>query len=333
MKFRFHSLAVCALLLAAPAWSDRVVFSNGDVMTGTVTSLSGGKLAIQTPYANRIVVDAAEVASLTTDDGVNLRLASGEKLYGRLVDVDGKTQIEALNRDLALADLSKLTRNNSSVFAEADWSHKIDLAASVTNGNSNTQSLSLFTESTLAQKRNEHSLLSAIFRDEDNELTTRDQLDVSYAFRRFVSEKWFWAANGEYFRDRLNDIDPRITAGTGAGYRFWDNSLGALTVELGVSAVYEDFGGEESTNPAGRWALDYRRLLFGERLEFFHRHQILTIFDSDRGEVVEASTGLRLLFADWWNASIRTDVRHETDPPPGNRRSDVTHAIGVGLRF
>ncbi len=190
------------------------------------------------------------------------------------------------------------------------------------------------TESLARNVKNQHLLTVALFQDEVDSVTTRELFDIDYGYKRFLANpKWFFGANAEYFKDKLLGVDPRITAGAGLGYRFWDNSLGSLTVELGGSAVYEDIVTGSETNPAARWALAYRRLLVGEQLEFFHRHQILKILDSSRGEVLDSSTGLAFLFDEWWSSTIRADLRHQTKPPLGSHKTDIAYAIGVDVRF
>ena len=323
------------LLAAGSASADRLTFANGDVITGTVTSIEGGLVVIKTDYAPRIVVAQDQVVSIDTDEAVQLSTAGGDVLNGAIASEEGEVTVDTTGAVVALGDIKRITRTRgASLFEASDWAHKVDLAATISKGNSKTETFSLLTESTLRREKNEHTLNTALFRDEDDEVTTRDQIDVDYSYKRFLeNDKWFFAANGEYFKDALKLIDPRITVGAGAGYRFWDNSLGSLSVEFGVSAVYEDLGATDETNPAARWALDYKRLLAGERIELFHRHQILKILDSARGEVFDASTGLRFMINEWWDASLRADLRHETEVPAGTHRTDITYAIGVGVRF
>ncbi len=333
MKIR---LMVCLLgVLANPAWADRLVFANGDVITGTVTSISGGQVVVQTDYAARIVVAQDKVVSLQTESDVQVSTVQGDVLNGKLSTEEEGVRVDTTGALIAFEDLERMTRGSGpSLFEAANWAHKADLFASVAKGNAETQTFSLLTESSRRSERDEHILNAAVYREEDEQTTTRDQMDIDYGYKRFLSgDKWFISGNGEFFRDKLKDIDPRITVGAGAGYRFWENSLGSLTIEFGLSAVYEELAAEDEINPAARWALDYRRLLTGERIELFHRHQILSILDDDRGEVLESSTGLRFMINDWWDANLRADVRHETEVPEGAHRTDVTYAVGVGVRF
>ena len=326
---------VMLTLLACGALADRVEFANGDVITGTVTSVAGGKVVVQTEYAGRITASVDKVACITTDAELNLRTSADENLVSALDGEAGKVKLTTLNRELALADITRASRAvNGAAVAVTNWAHKVDLAAALTKGNTDTRTFSLFTESLARSSKNEHLLTVALYQDEVSQITTREMFDIDYGYKRFLAnDKWFLGANVEYFKDKLLGVDPRITAGAGLGYRFWDNSLGSLTVELGGSAVYEDLGLGTETNPAVRYALAYRRLLVGEQLEFFHRHQVLKILDSSRGSVLDSSTGLSFLFNDWWSATFRADVRHQTKPPVGSDKTDVVYTVGAGVRF
>ena len=170
-------------------------------------------------------------------------------------------------------------------------------------------------------------------KEEAEEVDTKDLVDLDYGYKRFISEKWFASGNAEYFQDKIKDIDQRITLGAGMGYQFWDNSLGSFSTDLGVSMVREELVDDDETNPAIRWGLDYRRLLMGERLEVFHKQAVLFIPDSDRGEVLSGSTGARYALNEWLNATARVDVIHETEPQPGNSKTDVTYSVGIGVKF
>src|SRR5690606_11393655 len=122
-------------------------------------------------------------------------------------------------------------------------------------------------------------------------------------------------------------------AGLGMGFQFWDNSFGAFATELGASAVVEALDGERERNPAVRWAVDYNRFLWSTRLELFNRSSLLIIPESDRGEVFQMTTGLRMAVNSWLDMALRVDLRHETEPAEAADKTDTTYSLGVGARF
>ena len=324
-------LTLVLALFSAASFADEVVLINGDRLTGTVDSVSGGKLLLKTDYAGSIPINLDAIATVSTGEAFNVRYGD-RHVHGNFERRDSNTVIGDM--DIDLAAIKRAEQNHlASTDLGTEWASRADVGLVISNGNSDTESINALIESSLKRGRSEHAVSLLVSKEEAEEETTKDQTDFDYGYKRFVSEKWYAAGNFEYFKDELKDIDQRLTLGAGMGYQFWDNSLSRLSVEAGVSAVREDLDGDEEDNPAFRWALDYNRYLMSKKMEFFHKHSVLVIPDSDRGEVISASTGLRYALNDRIDTSARVDVIHETEPAPGNSKTDVTYTLGVGVKF
>ncbi len=326
--------ASMVLLWSAGATADVVVLKNGDRVTGTVDSISSGRVLLTTEYAGNVPINLDAIKSLETEAAFDIRmgdnLVSGQFAYGdgQTITVDGQQQ------PVALTDISRAGQNKLGVASlGSEWASRADLSLIISNGNSDTESLNTLIESVLKRDTVEHSVSLLVSQEKAEDVKTKDQTDLDYGYKRFLSEKWYASGNGEYFQDKLKDIDQRITLGAGVGYQFWDDSFGAFSTDLGVSAVYEELDGEDETNPAIRWGLDYNRYLIDKRLEFFHKQSVLFIPDSDRGEVLSSSTGLRYAVSDLIDTTARVDLIHETEPAPGNSKTDVTYTLGIGVKF
>lgn len=329
-------LSMAALICAATAvHADVVTMANGDRITGTLDSISSGGIRMETEYAGFIVIDKSKVATIETDEAFDTRVA-GRLVSGRF-SAEGDAQrivSDTATTDIALGDVYSSGHDNLGLgIIGSEWSSRATLGLIISNGNSDTQNLNTLVESALKRAKVEHSVSLLVNNEESEEETTKDIIDFDYGYKRFLSEKWYASGNGEYFRDKLKDVDQRITLGAGMGYQFWDNSFGAFSSDLGLSVVREELDGEEETNPAVRWGLDYNRFFFAKRMELFHKQSVLFIPDADRGEVISTSTGLRYALNDRLDTAARVDVNHETDPPEGNSKTDVTYTIGVSLNF
>ncbi|XOV85062.1 MAG: YdiY family protein [bacterium] len=324
-----------ALLLSPLATADVVLLKNGDRMSGTVDSVAGGNVLLITEYAGAVAIAVDAIAQITTEGKYDISMGEVD-VSGQFAVVDGAQVVVAdgQSQAVALADVTRAGQNNLGIVSFArEWNSRADLAAQVAKGNTDTQSFSVLAESSLKQNNVEHLLTLLVHNEEAEGITTQEQVDLDYLYKRFVSEKWYAAGNFEYFEDPIKDVDRRVTLGAGMGYQFWDNSFGALSSDLGVSYVNEDIGGETSNNPALRWGLDYKRFFFDKRMEAFHRQSVLYIPDSDRGEVIASSTGVRYALNAKIDATARVDVIHETDPAPGNSKTDVIYNVGVGVKF
>ena len=68
-------------------------------------------------------------------------------------------------------------------------------------------------------------------------------------------------------------------------------------------------------------------------MEVFHRQSILSIPDSERGQVLNASTGLRYELSTFVDTAFRIDTNNETEPAPNRKKTDLTYTIGLGLKI
>ena len=332
---KYLVLITTALLLSVGAAADVVLLKNGDRLSGTVDSVAGGNVLLVTEYAGSVAIAIDAIAEMTTDSAFDVTIGD-QKVNGQFAMVDGSQALVAdgQSQSVALTDVSRAGQNNLTLVSLGnEWASRADLAAQVSNGNTDSQNYSILAESSLKQDTVEHLLTLLVQNEESEGVTIKEQLDLDYLYKRLVSEKWYASGNFEYFEDPIKEVDSRITLGAGMGYQFWDDSFGAFSSDLGISYVREDIGGETENNPALRWGLNYKRFFMDKRMEAFHRQSVLYIPDSGRGEVIESSTGLRYALNAKVDAVARVDLNHETDPAPGNSKTDVTYNVGVGVRF
>ncbi len=324
------TLALATLSLSTNALADVIQLNNGDRITGTVGNITSGQITVATAYAGDLVIGMADVADIQTDGTYDVTLASGDTVSAQLV-ADGLL-VNGSVQQADIADISLLAPppNNDPV-----WTSRIDALASRSNGNADTQVLSLIADSQYTHGidgKNEHRVTAYWGDEEADGETTKEQIEVDYTYRRYLRNDWYTGANLEFFRDSLKDVDSRWTVGAHLGKLFWDNALGRFSAEIGISQVFEDLAGDSESNPAVRFAMGYNRFLT-PTTEFYHNNEFLTILGGGRGEIFDSSTGLRFSLSDALSVTVRADLRHETEPPEGAHRSDITYAFGVGYLF
>ena len=308
---------------------------NGDRLSGKVINLWGGLILFESPYAGEVSVELEQVAYLDTDAFYEVQV-QGEKFNGRFF-TDSESQfvmVENEPKPIFLPDIDQVRQRQESLAGLlSNWRSRADVSLIFAEGNSETENYNVLIESTLKRQKSEHAVALLINNEEAESVLTREQFDIDYGYKRFISEKWFASVTGEYFEDELKGVNRRITMSGGAGYQFWDNSLSELSIDLSMSAVREKIGSVDGLNPAIRLGLDYRRLFFSEKMELFHRQTILAIPDSERGRVLNASTGIRFELSTFVDTAVRIDTNHETRPAPGREKTDLTYTMGLGLKF
>jgi putative salt-induced outer membrane protein YdiY len=333
----FQPLMCLALGVFAPlAMADIVELENGDRLTGSVLSIDGSSLVLDTDWGGTLVVDRTAVRAIETEGPLNLVVEGEGYRDVQLMFAESGEQAIALpdgDREIGFGAIALASVTKVPTAVRDDWSSKITYGLNIATGNSDTQAHSLRAATTLRRDTLRHAATADVDRSIDSGTVIRDQIRVGYQLDWFFSEDWYAYGSSEYFKDDIKEVDYRVTLGLGAGRQFWDNSLGALSAEAGVSAVLEDIGGEGEENPALRFGLDFNRFLYGNRLEFFNRSEALVLTDFDRGQIFNGSTGLRFRMNSLWSADLRVDVVHETEPAPGQEETDITYIIGLGFNW
>ena len=88
---RLSLFALAAGLAAVRA--DVVETKNGARLIGKVTKIDGGAVSLATDYAGTISIKQSEVASISTDAPVSVRLASGTRIDGKVSGAAGTVQV------------------------------------------------------------------------------------------------------------------------------------------------------------------------------------------------------------------------------------------------
>ncbi|MBV1905069.1 MAG: DUF481 domain-containing protein [Pseudomonadales bacterium] len=339
MKFGY-SVAVGFLMCCNLVFADTLHLKNGDRISGSLKSISEGKVLFETEYAGSLVLALDVVSGINTDKIFDIKLESKQTISGKLVWNDsGMSVLSGLGveKKSTAVDLASLVNANEDLQTHTNferiWANRVDVNASLSTGNSDSFVMGLAAQSSLKKNTSQHDASIRWDREESNSVKIKDQLDVDYGYKHFMNKKWFLSGNSEYFSDPIKDVDRRVTVGAGMGYQFWDNSLGAFSADLGGSEVFEKLDSKSENNPAVRWSLGYNRYFLGQRIEAFHNHQILKILGSGRGAVLSAVTGLRYALNAHLDTLVQIDLQHETEPAIGQKKTDLTYKLGVGYKF
>lgn len=324
---------MAVLCFAAPVKADQVLLTGGDRVSGTIELVDRREVVIETAYAGKLRIARSAVRGLATERPRDIRLAEGEELAGRLAEgEDGELLVEG--RAIPLASVRAVVQPEAPREpALRAWSSRMEVASSLSTGNTDARNFSARIATELEYGIWRHQGRFELARERDSGRLSKDQLSLGYGLDWFFQQDWYAGLDADYFQDPLRDVDSRITLGSNVGHQFWNDSRGMLSAEIGASAVLERVASGRDNNPALRWALEFRRFLWGKRLETFHRHTILIPTDPDRGQLIDSVTGLRMAIAGGLSSTFQVDFDFETKPAPGRERKDLTYTLGFGYEF
>jgi len=243
-------LVLSATVQAAPK-TDILVFRNGDRLTGEVKGLERGKLSFKTDATGTISVEWDKVASLQSEQYLEVELSDGRRHFGRAAQAQAEGQLKlrvgsgSNLREVPLAEVIRIAPIEQGGFVDR-------LDGYVTAGYDYTQAndLQQFTFTGGLSSRDEKRQWSldgstTIISQTGQDDTSR--YDVSALNRRFLPDRWFWQGFGSFEGNDELGIDLRTTLGAAYGRFLRQDQQQDWAAYAGLAVTRENFS-EQPTN-------------------------------------------------------------------------------------
>ena len=326
-------LCVSLSVFALPALADTVWLKNGDRLTGKISLLDGGKLLIETEYGGSIPVKWSQVATLESNQQLLVKQddVTGEIAKSLQAGDDGTVVLNngGPARTVKLASISQIIRPKPLIY-DLTWKGNLDVALDYKRAETDTDDYDVSLKNSARHGLWRHNATANYNREYRNEITSTDNWDAEYALDRFIDEHWFWQGRLEYKRDKIEDVRRQRTLGTGPGYQFWDNELGALSVAgLFNRSDYEFASGnkEDFYSVAMKW--NYNRYLVGKTFELFSNGEIGKPLENVADYEFDAEVGLRYKVTDW--ASLNMKAEKDMVSGAESDKDETRYSIGFGV--
>jgi len=315
----------------SPVFGDEVYLTNGDRLTGSLQRLEAGKLVFATAYAGDVTIVWDAVARLRTDADATV-VVDTTTLRGPLsAPEDGRLTVDTAELDRPVTiELSRVEAINPPQPPVVRLSGSLSFSLVSASGNTDSDNLVLQGEIEARTEKSRTTLGALANEAEEGGNQTASKATAYLGYDHFLTDRWFFSSNARFTEDELQDLNLRSSLGVGLGRQLWERERSALSLELGLSQVHEDFILAEDKNfSAARWALDLKQPL-AEAISFFHRHEgLLSLEDSD-DVVVQTQTGLRFGLFRSFVASAQLNWDWDNSPSPGLDKQDTTYLLTLG---
>ena len=328
-------VCVVALGCALPALGDTVWLKNGDRLTGTIKAFDGGKLVLQTPYSGELSISWSSVATLESDQAVMVKQSRYEGEVARSLQSAEEGHVTLANgerpRTVPLSSIQQILRPKP-LLTDLSWKGSVDVAFNYKDGASQTEDHNVKLATSARHGRWRHNAGAEYNRELSNDVEVEDNYDLEYALDHFVSDQWFWQGRFDYQRDNLGDIERQRQLGSGPGYQFWDNELGAFSLASLINrSDYDYANGENDSFLSVGLKWQYNRYLLGKRFELYSKGEVGKPLDSVADYSLDAEAGVRYRVTDWaW-----LNVRAEKDMVKGGKDNaslnEQRYLFGVGV--
>lgn len=329
-------LCVAVFSASTPLLADTVWLKNGDRLTGKIKVFDGGKLLIQTSYAGSIPVDWKEVKTLESDQELLVKqdAYTGEKTKSLQPAEDGKVTLAngEAPKTVELASISQIMKPRP-VIEDLVWKGHVGIALDYKRAEKDTDDYDVDFKTSARHGQWRHIGEGEYNRVFQNDRVTTDNWKAEYALDRFLTEQWFWQGRLSYKRDKVEDLSRQRMVGTGPGYQFWDDELGAFS--LGSLLNRSDYQYQNDTKEnfyslAMKW--DYNRYLMGKTVEFFTTGELGKPLSGPSGYSLDAEMGLRYKVTEWASLNLKA----ERDIVTGGRDNELSktrYTAGFGVTW
>lgn len=327
----FLCLAVASI--STPLLADTVWLKNGDRLTGTVKLFDGGKLLIETPYGGSVPVDWKQVQTLQTDQKMLVKTSatSGEVSNSIQKAEDGKVVLDTggAPKTVDLASISQIIKPKPLV-TDLVWKGNLDAALDFTRAATDTDNYDLALKTTARNGDWRHNAQASYNREVDDSIVSTNNWNAQYSLDKFLDEHWYWQGRVNYTRDSIEDLRRQRTVGTGPGYQFWDNELGAFSLGTLLNrGDYEYAGGQKDHFYSASLKWDYNRFLVGKTFEFFTNGEVGRPLNGVADYNLDAALGLRYKVTDWASFNLKYEKSQVSGAEGDLNETRYTAGVGV----
>ncbi len=222
-----------------------------------------------------------------------------------------------------------------------NWRAVLGAGLSYASGNSRSNTLSLTADAVKASTLDKWTLGGRYLRGKNNGSTSADQLLLTGRYDRDLNTDVFAFGQGDFLRDRMANLNARLSAGVGVGYHVIKAPQTTFDVFGGVGYTYDDY--QVATVVADRTRDTYgsANLLLGE--ESTHKLSDTTAFRQrlvlypnlrDTGEFRGTfDAGLAVAINKRFSLTATLGYRYSSDPGSGVKKGDTLFVTGLAYRI
>ncbi|HHX35073.1 MAG TPA: DUF481 domain-containing protein [Gammaproteobacteria bacterium] len=332
---RVFNLSVCVigLIFSLSVHADTVWLKNGDRLTGRILVLDTGKLLLETDYAGTITLNIKKVATLESKQNLLVKLDkfTSESSQALRPAADGNVRLQngGPEQTIALTDIQQLMVPRP-IIEDLRWKGNISFSADYKRKENSSDDYALDVSSELRHGLWRHAVETEYDNETKNNAKKTERFEASYALDRFITERWFWKNKAKYINDHVEDLRRQHVYGTGPGFQFWDNELGALALSglFNHNKFEFDSGNKQSFN-SSTLSWNYNRYLGGKAFELYTKGEFGAPFISDIEYVLDSEAGARYKLNSWAAISLKAEWA-KVSSKYGDL-NDRRYLIGVGV--
>ncbi|MDP3069455.1 MAG: DUF481 domain-containing protein [Opitutaceae bacterium] len=331
-----------AAFAAVSASADVVETKNGAKIVGKVVKIADGTVSVDTAYAGTIGIKQSEVASISTDTPVAVRLDSGTRIDGKIAgSANGALQITGGDGSISTtvgkvaASWAAGGKDPAVAALERGWAYEAAVDIAGKTGNKEQLGTGFSFRATLAGAQDTLQFYSAYDRQVSDGVKSADQFKAGVDYSNNFSGRKSWYVRDEAGFDRVKDIELYNVAAVGMGYDFIKEPKQTLTGRAGVSFRYAGYKNPrtEDVKSAGLdFGLAHRLQM--ENSVLVNRLSYVPTFEDFSNFILTHESFLELpLTSTQWKLRMGVANDYNSKPGRGVERLDTTYFTRLVLSW
>lgn len=345
MGFRVFilSLVIAASAATTAIAADTLSLTNGDQLTGQITTQNEHFVRINTKYGPLRIptndIASVNAASPTIQSGIQNSITNASAPKQVIPSLSSLYPDPSMAPPAALENVSIATAEaapepEDDKFWGAKWSGNVNLGGNMKRGNSETESYSADAQIKARWEKHRGIIEGEYNFEEDSDRTTVDNRSLSFGHDYFFAEKWFMGNKLSFEQDDIDQIDLRTIASTGLGYQPYERDDLNLKMVLGPGYYHEKFeNGNTDEGMTANWALDYDQKFYDDLFRIFHNHDLTMPIEETDAYLFTSESGIRVPIKKGIIASGQVDFDWDNDPAPGTVEDDTTYSVKLGYEW
>ncbi|MGH9141656.1 MAG: DUF481 domain-containing protein [Vicinamibacterales bacterium] len=339
---------------ATSADADVVVLKNGDHITGTLLTVTGATLSLQTEVVGTLTIPLARVATVSVEQLVTMvvrgqpplrgQLALGPSGNWELTDSSGEMhaiESASVNVILPAARYESIVEHKAQAWQ--DWTGTVTVGYSIQRGNQETNTFSSSIDTRRERppapifephwRTNVH--LTTLLSNANEAGTSIGSNTLSSTVRqdRFFAPGNFVFGIVQFDHVGTEGLSARETFGGGTGYDLTQTRRGTLSIFAGLTSVREVFitGGDRQT--AQVIVGEKLRLQLTPRVRFDHTANAYPNLTVTGQYHFDTNTTLDVKLTNRFSLNTGLIDLYLTNPAPGSQRNNFALTSGIAATF
>jgi putative salt-induced outer membrane protein YdiY len=327
----------CAFLIVGAVRADEVYLKNGDRLTGELLRMEGGKLIFQTSYAGEVTIQWVEVASLRTEEPIQVILTDDTAVEGATVATDeGKMKLKTGKlEEPASFELADVQAINPKPKPAVKIKAGVHAGLSTERGNTDTDNYNLLGDFVARTEKSRFTTHGEYNQEKSDGIDTTKNWNILGRYDYFISEQWFAYGNAQFEHDEFADLDLRSSFSGGLGYQIFETDTLNLSVGAGPGYVDENYiiAPDESFT-ATMWFVNYDQFFLDKLFQLFHRSNGYWSFEESSDWKIWTRQGVRFPIHKGLSATLQYNYDYDNEPGEATRyKWDSKWLFLMGYQF